>query len=516
MLWNDETAPTLFKELLDEKTAVRDCFVRNVTMLKSFYFGDHVSWMEFVEDNRHLDDREHEFTSYFAKYFKNAWQDGGGSLFPLYLPFINRVTNIRAALFHRAPNLVLVEDETGKGLPSTDDSAKIWKEIQTKGHLNSQNKLWHRMTDLVKTAAMFPNWVQGQIEYEVKTPEELFVKESEYVPYRLDLAHLVMHELPSALSDPTTVLERRFVVWEKPNQYHTEWTVRLTDVFGRDLKDGNGDPVDNPLFANGVNKYKRYPYVLSHAMRPTYGIFAEVDDALLQGQIGLNLAWTDGHLAMRTQWGGQAWKRTGDPSAQPDELVWGRDVVAMLRGDKDGGEDLGHLNYNLDIGGYLSYVDAFMRTYAVMYGLHPDIFSISGDTFSKAITAVAKAVDRIDLQETREDQEAYWELKLQEQFDLSRLVWNTHNKRKIRDDVRLKVEWADPDMAQDPMHEIQSIQAALNSGLMSRAEGVAKLRKIPLEDAKLIVEQIDADKKQAPVEPTRQTPDKIDDESDEV
>ena len=57
-------------------------------------------------------------------------------------------------------------------------------------------------------------------------------------------------------------------------------------------------------------------------------------------------------------------------------------------------------------------------------------------------------------------------MKLQELFGIIRMVYNAHagaGRTKLRDDLRLKVEWPEPDMASDPLHEAQALQARFNA-----------------------------------------------------
>lgn len=509
MLWHDKSANETMTILKEAKTRVRESYVRYVTMLKDFYHGDHESWMENVGDPVHPDDATKEFEGYFEQYFPDAWDGGNGSMLPQYLPLIRRLIDVRTGLFHRKANLPLVRQD-GEPVSVDDPQVQTWKDIQEQGKLHPKLKYWDRMTDLCRTTMMHPGWRFGQLDFDVLTPETFFVYEYKYAPKRLDLAPLVMHELSQPLGTPMSDTQRMFVVWERPSRRGEPWTVRVTDIYGRELDDqtlfltadGKSDP---------VNRYKRYPYVMAHAEEPTFGIYAELDDSLLMAQVGINLIWTDYHLAMRTQHGGQAVLTVEDKTKAPKHVSMGRGSVLLLQDTgTSGGESFTFANSPLDVAGMIAYLDSFLRTQAMLRGLNPDMFSVNGEQFNQAHTAVAKAMDRVDLQETREDREAYWEMKLKELFEMVKAVWNTHNpSQRFDDDVTIGVEWADIDTAFDPLHEAQAKQAQINANLVSRVDEVGKIYGMDREDAVVKAIQIKDDNELTGA-PARQTPAPLD------
>lgn len=473
MLWNDKSATTVWDSLQEAKARANAAYVRHVSMLVDFYDGDHSSWMEGAGDPLSWDDEVGCYTGYFKQFFPNAWDDGNGNVLGQYLPLARRVIDASATLFHRPPKLIL--QRAGKDLPTDSAQVALWERLQRDMELAPTCKDWQRRTRLCKTTLAYVNWSFGRMALEVLTPDTFWVYENEYAPSRLYLADLIMHELSQPINSSESKDGRKFVVWErgyKPGQ----WTVRVTDIFGKALV--------NPLFPSNVNSYDTYPYVIAHDGQPRGGIYADLDDSLLYGQLGLDLVWTDTHLAMRTEHGGQFWLKTvGGASKLPKELVRGRDRTMVLTGEEDA---CGYAGSTFNVDGSLAYIDTYLRTMAVMHGLHPDLFAVSGEAFSKAITAVAKAMDRLDLQETRQDQEAYWELRLHELWRRIRTVWNAHNPALAFDgDLELRVEWSDPEnSAIDPLTREQSNQAKINTNRTTPAHLLAQEEDIPLEEAR--------------------------------
>ena len=443
-------------------------------MLCDFHDCNFAPWFEGDADSViHWDDTEQSHTPYFVQHFENAVRQN--ALCPQYLPLTKRLVNVRATLFHRKPAFELIRG--GVPLPADHEQTQLWDRIVRSSQLIPALKRWQRRSDLVGTALMFPRWNGRGLQMEVYTPDWFYAAQSANAPADLNRCDFVMHELAQAVHTIENAAERRFAVWEPPQKEGGQWACFVRGIDGRNL--------ENPLFANNVNRYGRFPYVIAHREPPEFSILAEPDDSLITAQVGINLLYTDYMGAMFMQGGVLAVQ--DHVTGRPRDIPFSRyHALNIPPGSEFGAQ---YIKMDIDIGGMIAFAANYLKIYAVMHGLHPDTFSIEGEAFASAITAVAKQVDRLDVQETREDSEAYWELILDDLFDLIRAVWNVHVPNDPLDaDLELRIKWPEPQEVADPLAATQAAQARLNAHLSYRVREIMRIHRCDELEAKRIFE----------------------------
>lgn len=463
-LWADQSADTIKQSLMAYKHRVRTDYVRRVTMQDDLYHGDHQSWMEgggVLHPDDELSSSSASTEAYLQRFFPNAWDNGKGSLLPQYLPLLKRTVDTVAGLFHRKPELTL-DTADNEPVPTEHPQMEIWRDIQRQTQLAQTLKELQHKTFLHKTMLAHVRWSFGRLRVDPIHLADGFIWEAEEDPADLRLAPLVMHELPAPMKTPPTTTERRWAVWQQ-DAASGLWSFAIRNLAGKVLP--------NRLFPKGVNAYGTYPYILCHDGQPRTSAYAELDDSLLSAQIGLDLLWTDFHLACRMN-GGVVAMHTDQGTKLPRALPFGRDR-AMVMGLE---EKVETIQLHQSLPDMLEFARDYIKTFAVLHGLHPDSFAIEGQAFAQAITAVAKQVDRLDVQETREDYETYWEGKLADLFDLIRLVWNVWNPaRQLDPRLRLRIKWIEPREVVSPLEAAQASMARLNGGLSYPVREIMRL-----------------------------------------
>lgn len=448
MLWTNQTIPTLHRVALESKRRVRAEYVHTVSQLNDLYEGDHESWMMGGSPS-HPDDTVGHIP-YFARYFPTAYADG--SLTPAYLPLLKKLDETIAAQFHRAP--IYVPMRSGSPLSEGDPTHRAVTAMLDTSNFTDALKRLQRYAWLDKTAFAFARPAREGVVLDVLTPDLVSVWESDWDPCSLQEAQAVSHELSARPGTTGAIPERRFVSWTR----ETDNTVscRVTDLYGRELP-------DQALWPVGLQPLTRYPYVVAHDRQPRESIYAPLDDSLLSAQVGIDVLWTDYLLESRMQ-GGMLNLRL-EAQDKPSVIPFSRDRVIVCGKD----ESAQYVGMPVDFAGMLSFANQYMKTHAVLHGLHPDTLAIDGSAFSSAITAVAKQVDRLDVLETKADYEAYWTRKAKEAFSVLRMVWNAWMplSDRIPEDVELRIEWPRPLDVADPLHTAQSDQANMNAGLTS-------------------------------------------------
>ena len=447
MYWNRTGAWNMRQLIEDARNRAADHYSNTVQELLDFYARDNKTWMEGYGTGEH--------TPYFERFFPNAVK--AGNLHPVYIPALPRLIDTKAARFHRKPLLKLLEAD-GK---ETEDASQVavWEDLQREMQLPVRLKEWDHKNELCSTFFGAVIWDdETQYPYlELLPPHSVWVRESSGTPTHLQTAEMIAHELYVQSNSLGMAEYPLYIVWER---YTDESGDHVVAAYKAD-RDGNMEGVQ-PFGGSGFAPYDRYPYVITHAHAPTVGIYADIDSSLLSFAVGLDLLWTDYHLQKRMD-GGFLTINDGRVGLMPNEIPFGRDRVLLLT-DKDSSAE--YVSSTSDVAGMVAFAQAYMQTFAINHGLTPDMFAIAGNQMAPAISAIAKQVDRLDLQEVREEKEEYWRMKLQELFGVIRMVYNAHagaGRTKLRDDLRLKVEWPEPDMASDPLHEAQALMAGFNA-----------------------------------------------------
>ena len=481
MLWNDQTAPTVEETLKEAKRRIRLEYNAHVAELVDYAEGVFSPWFEGTLEGRPSgrgpglasetpESRLSSLSSpaYFQRYFPNAYDYGRGSLQPSYLKVLRRLVHLKAGLFHRQPEYIWTVD--GEPIEGDDALAQTLKKIEFQCRLTTRLKDLDRKTRLCKTGFSVWAWRGDKINLDIYTPDIVDFWQDQNDPANLDACYIIAHELPQPQDTVLSIQERRFAEWERPSAGEVEvregnestgWTMRVLDISGKEL--------DNPLFPDNVNHYGIYPYIVWHECDPTDSILVPLDESYRTMQIGINMLWS--HYVLNAQRSGGTMKLTTQRDFGPSDLPLGMDRAVLLEPN----EDFTFEKIEFDAESMVQFAQAYMQAFAASEGIHPDAFAIDGQSFSNAITAVAKQMDRMDLQEEREDSERYWEYKATELAAKLVPVWNYHNPtERLPEGLSLMINWAVPDMPMDPLHKIQARQAAYNSGTRSPVDDVWK------------------------------------------
>ena len=479
MLWTDSTASVVNETLTEIKRRNRAEYNAFIAELDDFYTGAFSPYFEgeYSSSNNSSDPdtRSSGGSGYLQRYFPNAYDNGKGAMTPAYLKFLRRLVHLKASLFHRQPQYIY----TINGDPIEQDGplARILKKVEGQCMLTTRLKELDRKTRLCKTAFAIWAWRGGKMNLDVYTPDRVDFWQDENDPANLDACYIIAHELPQPQDTTLAVSERRFAVWERPSageiavngQESDAWTMRVLNVNGKELP--------NPLFPDNVNRYGTYPYTIWHEVDPTDCLLQPPDESYRTIQIGTILLWSH-YLLNAQRAGGTMVLKTQRPIG-PSDLPIGMDRAILLEQQ----EEFDFKKIDFDAASMVQFAQSYMQAFAATEGIHPDAFAIDGQSFSNAITAVAKQMDRMDLQEEREDSEQYWEYRINDLIAKLIPVWNYHNpSERLPEGLGLYIKWAVPDAPMDPLHKIQARQAAYNCGLRSPVQDIMEENENMTED----------------------------------
>jgi len=440
--YNDtETQAQLKKAMIAKQSA----YTTLVDELDKFYLGDH---SPMTGSN-----------GYLAQMFPQSY--AGGKLTLSAQPFLKRLIDAGATLFHRRPEWVLTRD--GQPLPKDDPDSVIWGALRketrldlTSRHIQRRDQLWNTVFGRVAHRL-------GRIKVDVLKPSLVEVIESPTDPADLD----------DAVAIAVTINDHTKEIWEKPSEANGwRWTYGVVD-----FEEGT---VTDPLFGGtGINEYGAYPFVrFSH--NPSTGIYGVVDQSLHQAAIGVDTleSWSDFQFRLGFS---IAVIKTALELGK-DELPISPDMLVALQ--PGGEESFDRKPSGLDTGQLTAYIEAKVKRFAAMAAIDPDFLSSDGKQFLAALTGIAKHYDRLDLQEKREESEIPYEYALSDLFDKLRIVNNWHRPdQPIDSDLEMTIRWYEPEQPQNRLQEAQADQLDLQAGIVTEAEVRARRLGIPLSDA---------------------------------
>ena len=442
-LWEDLTTGAVETTVKAFKRLNRANYDAHVGELIGFADGDHASYMAGDTQVKNEDltlNGNSDPNCYFQKFLPRNWDRGQGGMVPQYLPFLRRLVQIKATLFHRHPTLSLIaEDGT-----ADDASTKTLRDVLRKMRFTTRCKKLQKRVELVNTAFAYVRWDGAQVQLDVITPDNVEIYPDPNDPANLDKALLIRHRLPS-LQDSPSAFPERWMVWERVpglTPAADEWFVYVMDNGWQEL--------DNPGFPDNINPYRAFPIVVFNSEEQQDCIFQQLDDTLLTAQVGLDILAT---WYMDQQPDGLHVFKTTD-SELPKNLPTGRSAAIPL-GPADSHE---WHNIPMDAGAMKTYLEMTLKAHASLHGITPDVFSLESEAFTTALTGLAAQMDRWDVQEVREDQEAYWEYKLDA---LELKIAMVHNSRapssqRIDTTLQLLIEWAQPEAPVDPQSQAQT------------------------------------------------------------
>lgn len=224
------------------------------------------------------------------------------------------------------------------------------------------------------------------------------------------------------------------------------------------------------------NALGRIPVVMLRAESPAPGEWwAPLPEDYLDAQRAANHDKTDvGHIA-RLQGYGQP-KMKGVKLAKAKEQELGPETIVVAEGE---GADFDFARPQPDITGYLAANEDFLRSVIASSGLNPQTFMRSA-----GITALAKQIELIDRQSARKSRMKVLRRGEQDIFDLIRAWINTQRGAEVVPDCIVEVEYREPIIPADPLHDAQAIAMLIAMSQTSEIRERAKRDGCSLAEAK--------------------------------
>lgn len=300
------------------------------------------------------------------------------------------------------------------------------------------------------------------------------------------LVILPPHDQDATVSDPFSADERDLSAWQfiMPLQLPDTGSSTTVPQWSRgEITPSTAVWIEHPtkqgqpIFTNYTG---RVPVVMLRASDPGPGEWwAPAPEDLLDAQRAIVHDLTDvGHVA-RLQGYSQP-VAIGLTSEQARELEIGPETAIGMRGE---GVDFKFVSPQPNLTGYVEQAKAYVDFVVASNGMNPAVYMKS-----PGITALAKYVETQDRDQARKRQVS--ELRRAEQriYDLIRLTINAQRGVDLLPDCAVEVEYHEPQMPADPLHDAQALQLLMQLGQTGPSRARAKQDGIAIDEAKARVE----------------------------
>lgn len=315
---------------------------------------------------------------------------------------LKKITNVLAAVYF---------EPAKRSIKTSDREIETYSMIQQAAQVNSVLKQASRYTKLLGTSALRVVYRNGQLEYDLLTPEILDLETGDS-PRDLK-AVTVTHFPDSGPADQVT---------------YSRWT---PDTFQR--LDWRGAIIEEL-----PNDYRRLPFLICWDSMPIDTPWVINSRPLVSTQEYINQLLT--HLEYVIRWQSFSVGYLKSDNHGPDGPFFSMEISpgAFVQLPPQG--EIGFVNPMASIQEILRTIEFLIQQTAVSCGLSATMLS----TKPTAESGLAKIVGNQELMEQRQDDVELWRGYERQLFDVTRAVWNVHRPaERISEAAEFKVDFAD-------------------------------------------------------------------------
>jgi len=376
------------------------------------------------------------------------------------------LTKELAAVYNEAP-IRKVEE-------GTEQDQEIFDHIWDRSQIDLMMQEANRMTKLCKTVIIKVSWRDETIQYDIITPnlfEALPMVDDQTKADAFIYASIYDTENDSEYlnNDRTKTKEDKF---DSQDAIFYYWTNENFIGFKRDVRGGKKARISfNDKNEDFVNPYGLKPFVVMRDEFPTTGFYIQGGDELINKNGIINQKLTEKNYLTKQQSFSNL-VRKGAPSgaagliSDPSMTL---DVPADTEMSK--GNDIKYITPDAKIEELTKDIEGKKRQVAIDAKLNPDIFTASAERSSAQSLQLQNAQQA---QIVKADKPFYMEYE-QNLFDITRIVWNTHNNKKISDKATLFVDYKDSEMIMTVKEEDEHMIILDTNNLISKVDWIMKI-----------------------------------------
>lgn len=410
-------------------------------------------------------------------------------MMPVTLPVTRHFVREQAKVFLSTTKLELVQDgRPFEGVRDQDGnerphpSAAWWERVQQQMGLGLRLKKADVYTTLFRTAALrFAYTPAGRFTAQVVFPHSVRVVMDPTAPMDIDSAHLVAMEIASDAGLKQGGARR----WEC-------WCARAGEEQHFILEDGGEDGVSvvwrdkgGPLTRPDGSAI--VPLVFFTAHTEELGLFTAEGSDLVPMNRGLNILVTDIHHIAEQQGFGVMVLEAPSGANAPAEIIRAPNTAISLTD----GVKASFINPNAPLADLLELADRRIKQGAVLYGIPAGSVSLEARAVASGI---ALQIENRPLLEMRADSIEVYRDPMRRVWEVLQALWAAHGEdEEVGDLDEAELRWTpgDVQVPVDEQQKVDDVLAELKARLCTRAEAIAKLRGISIEEAKRVLQAID-------------------------
>lgn len=340
----------------------------------------------------------------------------------LELNIIKKIINNLAQVYREPPTRTL---EGG-----SEADTKLYAEILEGCSFDVKLKQASRYTKLLKTVLVKVVYRNDRLDLDILTGNLLDVVTGD-TPETLEKVLTTMYGNSEKIEDVT------YSLWSADTFQRLNW---------------KGDVIDE-----AENPYKVLPFLpVFDFMPPSSAFWLPGGSDIISLQEAINIKLTDLIYLIQQQSFGVGYIKgsTGGANLKVDP--------GSLCEISENGE-IGFVSQKAEIEKVVEAIDKLIKWGCVSNGLS----AASMSTDPQKQSGISKAWDNKELSEMRLDDVSLWRSYEKQLFNLIRVVWNVHSKKKLSENAVLKIDFADPQAKLDAKTQAESDDLKIAQGVLS-------------------------------------------------
>lgn len=474
-LWRDEARGQILHTLMVYQTFEHEKRCAIEKALHCFLLGDHRDELSARLRSLYPDSASEEFNKTGQTGEGEPGAPVGHRQFELVRMYCDRL----ATAFHEMPHLYL-RDENGERLPDDHPEVRQWQEDQKQIKPHTVLQTAEKWTYGMRQPFVSPMWKRGELRWHCYAPYQIKIGLDKECPSELKDAESVTVVVPQEPDDLTGAKPDLYVTWQRlERDGAVEWYVWYHDE--------SGQRMENPIWADNINRYNLHPFAVWRIEQPADGEFwLPANDAWYQQQLNADTMLSDLSLHLRMQVHSQLTIKGGFDKKGLFEF--GPDKV--LHTD-DQNTEFEYLTPNPNLEMLIEGFNFSLRTAAVAEGLPPDSWEPNSSTRNLA----AKKLEREALAHRRRQNIPWFVDALKRTFEVHKAVANQGPGPRVRysPGTTLGVELVPLPEVNDRAQDMQALQAEVALGLASKVDYLRHKYSIGRQEALDMMERIQAD-----------------------
>jgi hypothetical protein len=400
------------------------------------------------------------------------------------LPVTRFFVHEQAKVFLHGAALELA-DEGGEALTAEDARRKRWEAVQEEMDLALRLKLTDRYATLLRTCFLRLERTDAGMGAQIFLPQNVDAAWDPAFPFDLDRAYGVRLRVAGDPGATSGLLGPDGKSVGNAADRWEFWCAREGDAQYLVIRgDGVVEAVDGN--ADGVNPFGVVPLVMFAQHTEELGAFTLAGQGLHLFNRAVDVLVTDLHHIAATQGFGQLVVSYKEGFDAPQKIVAGPTRAITLRD----GATAEILSPSPQIAALVELVDKDLKRQAVLHGIPPGAVSLEARAVASGISL---QIELRPLMEVRKDAIDFYRAPMRRLWRVCQVVHDAAQGLegpKFGATVRARWQPGEVQLPSDAHLELDDLIVKIANNLMTRAEAIAQLRRLTVEEAKKVLATI--------------------------